>query len=230
MKIAVVFMSLFLGVALNVSAEVVVHDHIAVKGKPMMLEADTKGRFFSRGGELVEFFVNGKSLGKVLSGGDGRAFKEFTPEKAGLLEIEVKAKDDSDKGFILSLKRGGEIVFIDAQGSLFEGPFSKAPRQGSREAVEEISKRYPVVYLQTAFPGSLVREWLESNGFPSAPILEWRSGRVFRETVGKDLRIKAVIGSDEVLESAKDYTEGLFGFERAGTRVKNWKEIEDSIK
>jgi hypothetical protein len=223
--------SLLLGLFLDAYAEVVVHEDIALKGRPMMLQAETRGRIFTRGGELVEFQVDGKSIGKALSGGDGRAFKEFTPGRAGLFKIKAVSKGDEDSGLILSLGKGGGVVFIDAAGGLFKGPFSKSPRQGSQEAVKQISERHPIVYLQTVLPGrGVIKKWLESNGFPPAPLMEWREGRVFRETVEKELKIRAVIGSAEVIESAKDYTTGLYSLEGQGKSVKDWKGISESLK
>ncbi len=60
-------------------AEVVVQDMVSPVGREVMLRAETKGGFFSKGGALVEFFVDGKSVGKNLSGGDGLAYLQFCP-------------------------------------------------------------------------------------------------------------------------------------------------------
>jgi hypothetical protein len=48
----------------NTNAEIIVHDMIALKGRLIMLVAETKGRFFPKGCELVEFFMDSKSIGR----------------------------------------------------------------------------------------------------------------------------------------------------------------------
>lgn len=231
MKTVVLSVFLLLGLSAEAYSGVLFHEDIALKGRAIMLEAETRGTFFKRGGEIVEFFVNGESIGKALSGGDGLAFKEFTPGKAGLFKVKVKSDGDEDEGFILAAGEGSGIVFIDVVGGLFESPFSRTPRKGSREAVKQISGRHPVVYLQTVLPvrGGM-KKWLESNGFPPAPLMDWREGGVLRETVKKGLKIGAVIGSAEVIESAKRYTEEVYSLEGQGKDVKDWKGIAGALK
>ncbi|HXX53248.1 MAG TPA: hypothetical protein VEI28_01615, partial [Thermodesulfovibrionales bacterium] len=72
-------------------AEVVVSDMIGQKGYRVMLKAQTKGTLFSQGGKLVEFLIDGKSIGHVLSGGDGLAFKQYTPLEPGIYRITAKS-------------------------------------------------------------------------------------------------------------------------------------------
>src|SRR4030042_6926262 len=80
-----------------VLSDVIVSDMIALRGKEVMLRAETRGKLFPRGGEVVESFVDGKSIGKSLSGGDGFAFRQFTPQKTGLYQITVKSGKDKGK-------------------------------------------------------------------------------------------------------------------------------------
>ncbi|HKZ56501.1 MAG TPA: hypothetical protein VJ024_02245, partial [Thermodesulfovibrionales bacterium] len=61
--------------------DIIIHDIVVPAGKEVMLRAEVKGKLFRKGGELIEFFVNGKSIGKSLSGGDGFAYKQFIPKK-----------------------------------------------------------------------------------------------------------------------------------------------------
>jgi hypothetical protein len=104
-------------------SEIIVHDTVAPKGQESMLTVETKGKLFREGGELVEFFVDGKSLGKSLSGGDGFAFKRLVPSRAGIYRITVKSKREEGQGLLLSLRKGDGILFVDVEGSLFEGGF-----------------------------------------------------------------------------------------------------------
>ena len=77
-------------------SRVFLYDTVALKGQEVMLRAETKGKFLSKSGEVVEFIVDGKSIGKSLSGRDGFAVKTFVPAKTGFYKINVKSGDDKD--------------------------------------------------------------------------------------------------------------------------------------
>jgi hypothetical protein len=224
-------LSLFLFPAAG-SSDVLVDDLLALKGEETMLSARTRGKFFTQGGRLVEFFVNGKSLGKSLSGGDGFAYKQFTPVKTGLLQISVTSGDDNNTGVLMSLKKGDKIIFIDVEGSLFEGLFSQKQKGGGQEVIEKLSKKFPVVFLQTGLLSiKVLKSWLKENGFVALPVLKWREGALFDEIIEKGLKIKAIIGNQSVIESAKEYKPQSFSFEETGNSivVKNWEEISEII-
>lgn len=216
---------LFPSVALS---DVIVHDMIALNGKEIMLSAETKGKIFAKGGEVVEFFVDGKSIGKSLSGGDGMAFRQFKPLRIGIYKISAKSGKDQGNGLLLSLRRGDRIVFIDVEASLFGGLFSAEPRSGSQNIVKKISKRYAVVFLQTELAGvKAIKTWLDENGFVKLPVIPWEQGAIFDEVSKKGLRIKAVIGSKAVIESAKEFNPKAFSFDEVedAEEVKDWEEI-----
>ncbi len=198
-----------------------------------MLKAETRGILFTKGGEVVEFIVDGKSIGWNLSGGDGFAVKSFIPSRTGLYKIKVKSGDDTDSGVILALEKKARIVFIDVAGSLLEGPFGEVQKPGSEKAVTRIHKRYPIIYLQKGLVTvEGTRSWLKKNNFPVAPVLPWGQGDVFKAAREKDLRIKAVIGGADVIESAQEYKPLAFSFDSIEDAevVENWKEIEKKLK
>lgn len=214
-------------------SRVTVHDTVVPAGQKVMLRAETSGRLFSKGGELVEFLVDGKSVGKTLSGGDGVAFKQFTPAKTGLRQIRVRSGSDEDTGLLLSLKRGSSIVFVDVEGSLLEGLFSRKPKHGSQKAIKGIHKRFPIVYLQTSLIGvRAVKEWLEENQFPKLPVVPWKKGAIFSEIAKKEFRIKAIIASPKVIESAEEHKPLAFSFvaSEGAQEVKNWEEISEKFQ
>jgi hypothetical protein len=213
-------------------AGVTVYDDLAVAGKPVVLRAETRGTLFAEGGRVVEFRVDGKSIGKVLSGGDGVAFKEYVPRGTGLREITAVSGEDSAKGVLLSVGKGTGVVFIDVTGSLLGDLFTRSPRQGSVQAVGEIASRLPVIYLSTLSPASAaLKEWLRQKGFPPGPLLEWQGGRVFSETAEKGLGVAAVIGTAQVTESAARHAKRTFSFDGSGAaKAPSWKEIADSLK
>ena len=214
-------------------SKVFVYDAVALKGQEVMLKAEARGVLFSKGGEVVEFTVDGRSIGKNLSGTDGFAVKEFIPARTGLYRINVKSGDDKDSGILLALERKARIVFVDVAGSLLEGPFGETEKPGSSKALTKIRKRFYIVYLLKGLLSvEATRTWLKKNNFPVAPLLPWAQGEVFREIKEKDLRIKAIIGGPDVIESAQMYKPLAFSFDSVEDAevVENWKEIEKKLK
>lgn len=214
-------------------ADVVVHDGIGVWGQPVTLKAATGSGFFKKGGELVEFFLDGRSIGKNLSGGDGLAYKEIVAAKTGLIEIGAESRGEKGKGLLLVLKKGTGIVCIDAEAILSVAQISLKPKEGSKEAVGRIASRFPMVYLQTGIFGTgIIKTWLHENGFERVPLIPWNDGQIFEEIRNMGLKVMAVVGSRSVIESAHDYTPVSFTFESGDdTRsVENWEEIERRLK
>ena len=223
--LCILLLYLFPSVALS---DVFVRDMIALNGREIMLGAETRGKLFAKGGEVVEFFVDGRSIGKSLSGGDGMAFRQFKPLRTGIYKITANSEKNKDNGLLLSLKKGDKVVFIDVKAGLFEGLFSAEPRAGSQNIVRKISKRYPVVFLQTELAGvKAIKTWLDKNGFVKLPVIPWEQGAIFDEVSKKGLRIKAVIGSRAVIESAKEFNPKAFSFDEVedAEEVRDWEEI-----
>jgi hypothetical protein len=206
---------------------------VAVVGKEVRLKAETKGTFFRKGGELVEFFVDGKSLGKTLSGGDGEAYRSFTPAKTGLLEVSVKSGSDEDEGVLLVLKKGAGIVLVEIIGGLAEKSTPPMGRPGSREAMKKLLARYPVVYIQSGnIDIAATRKWLDDNEYPEAPVLPWDGGALFKPITAMGLNIRAVVGNPEFIESATKWKPEAFSFEpmKGTVRLRHWKEMEEKLK
>ncbi|MCX5717618.1 MAG: hypothetical protein NTW44_04750 [Nitrospirae bacterium] len=228
----VFLLSAILSLSSIAGAEVIFFDDISLKGEPVMLKAVTKGKIFSKGGQMVEFSVDGKSIGKSLSGGDGAAFKEFRAEKSGLHKISAVSGKDKDIGFLLSLKKGAEILFIDIEGSMFQ-PMSGKPAKDSRKVIKAIAKRFPVVYLQAGILDiRTLKKLLKENEFTEAPLLPWREGNVFEEADKKGLKIKFVIGGKTVIESAKEFKPKTFSFGEVegAEEVRDWGEIGNKMR
>lgn len=228
----VFLLSAILSLSSVAGAGVIFFDDISLKGEPVMLKAVTKGKIFSKGGQMVEFFVDGKSIGKSLSGGDGAAFKEFRAEKSGPHKVSVVSGKDKDSGFLLSLEKGAEIVFIDIEGSMF-APMSGKPMKDSQKVIRAIAKRFPVVYLQAGILDiRTLKKLLKENEFTEAPLLPWREGDVFEEADKKGLKIKFVIGGKTVIESAKEFKPKAFSFNEVegAEEVKDWEEIGKKLR
>jgi hypothetical protein len=213
-------------------SDIIVHDMVVPMGKKVMLKAEVKGKLFSKGGEMVEFFVNGKSIGKSLSGGDGFAFKQFIPLRTGIYTVKTQSGKEEGKGLLFSLRKGANIVFIDVEGSLLER-FSQEPRKGSQKVIQKISKRYPIVFLQTgALSAKAIKALLKKNKFIILPVISWDQGVVFNEIIEQGFKIKAVIGGPYVIESVRDFNPLAFSFVdvEGSVEVKDWEEIGKRLK
>ncbi len=210
------------------SAGVVVHDLVVIRGEQTRIAVETRGRFFSAGGIVVELSVNDKPVGTALSGGDGRAFREFTPLKKGMHRIRARAGEDRGSGIMLSLGQGDSIIVVSAEGGLFEDILTRAPRPGALGALDMLSGRFPVVLVQTGpLPYRYLKSWLAEHGFDSFPVIPWAEGKTFRELNGRGIRIRAVVGTAAVIGSAREFKTEAFAFEDAegAQEVSDWEEI-----
>jgi hypothetical protein len=235
MRVVSLFISIFLFFVFpaNALSDIIVHDMVVPVGKEVMLKAKVKGKLFSKGGVIVEFFVNSKPIGKGLSGGDGLAFKQFAQPVTGLYQIKAKSGTDEGRGLLFSLKKGSRIVFVDVEGSLIE-KFSYKPKQGSYKVIKLIQKKFPVVFLHTTGFLNLrsIKEWLKKNEFPELPVIPWKQGSAFSDLHDEGFKIKAVIGSPDVIGSAKEYKPLAFSFEETEDtgEVRDWEEIGKKLK
>ncbi len=231
------FLFLFM-LSFDAFSEVVVNDVIAPKGEKVMLSAETRGKLFVKGGEVVEFFVDGKTIGNALSGGDGIAFKQFIPLRSGTHRLTAKSGRDEGRGVLLSLKKGTGIVIVDIDGGILEHSFLTRPRSGSRKAVGRISRRFPVVFLSSGLHDiKAVKAWLRENEFEDLPVLPWKGGAAMDEILERGFNLKAIIGSPQVIGLSKKYQSKrhrvlAFSFEETedATEVKDWDEIEKKLK
>jgi len=212
---------------------VIVHDDIVLKGHKVVLKAETRGRLFAKGGQVVEFFVDEDSIGKTLSGGDGVAYKPFVPAACGLRRIQATSGDDTGEGRLLCLEKGQAIVFVDIEGTLLAKGLSMEPRHGAQKAMEAVSARFPLVLLQTSFFGKrIVESWEQKKNFPALPVFPWRQGTVFDEIVEKGLTIKAVIANPKVIKSAQSHNPLSFSFDATenAQKVGTWEEIGEALR
>ena len=215
------------------SADVYVYDAVAVQGEEVRLKAETRGTVFMKGGELVEFFVDDASLGKNLSGGDGAAYRFYKASRPGLKNIRAVSRNMAGTGFLLVLKPGASIVAVDVEGSLLQGGFMSPGRPESREALELIAKRYPLIFLQSGETNlKAVRYWLQQNEYADAPLLPWDGGTVFDTLAKKGVKIRAVIGGAAVIESAARHKPEAFSFTplKGAVRLKDWKELDGKLR
>lgn len=223
---------LFIGIG---ECRVIVYDDISIKGERIFLKAESNGKFFKKGGKLIEFFYNNKSLGKRLSGGDGFALMEFTPTITGILRIKAKLVDSKEEteAILLSLNKGRSIILIEVEKVLYKNIFNRETVKDSLKGVKELSKKYPIVYIYSDFTDiEKTKEWLRSHSYPEYPVMNIKKGSLISEIIEKGLKIKAIVCSSNLIEFIKEYKINAYSFEYSeyAEEVDNWDEILKKIK
>ena len=84
---------------------VIVYDRVTTVGTPVYLKVLTKGRIFADGGRLVQFYLDDKSFGKNLTGGDGYGYRKYKPRRAGIINGRATSKGESGAGLLLVMKK-----------------------------------------------------------------------------------------------------------------------------
>jgi hypothetical protein len=175
-----------------------VRDALTSPGKPVRLEARLVRAGMlgptGLGGERIEFTVDGRSAGAAMTGGDGRAFLDYTPRMRGNQPIAVKlfpnkrVESPEARGTLFSWERRRPILLVE-MASLIEAPKTPtlpipslplevrpgASRSPVPDAAQELKRLtayfYNVVYI--AWSGRLetgdqedVRDWLRRHHFP----------------------------------------------------------------
>ncbi len=183
-------------IAAKASAKLVLFDQWVETDQPVWLRA----RLISKGGsilqsmisgERIEFRVDGQVLGPVLTGGNGLAAARYLPPKTGTYIIKAALVDNpryeaSEAEALLLYGRLGRrviVVLLDTTQTLQQlprFPFIPArppqPMPGAPRVLEELSEEYQLVYIQKGSETQLleVRDWLDKQGFPKAPLFYWR--------------------------------------------------------
>lgn len=229
--VVLVSIVLFLVPAGSSRAEVVVFDTITVQGRPVMLRALTKGRFFPSGGQIVEFSLDGKEIGRTLSGGDGYAFLEIKPGETGLHEVEAKSKGERSGGYLLVCNKGDKLFFIEIENALMGSLLSDAVRQGADVVLPSIMKSFRVVYVTGLLGASRAREWIRTNRFPPSVIIDSLSEEYIQELTSMGLIPYAVVGSPGLVGPAGNLIRKRFSFVpmEGVTEVKDWYDLRKKL-
>ena len=144
--------------------------------------------------EPVEFFIQGRALGKATTDSQGWARLEFAPQMRGNLELRVrwataaKAEVVEGRGVLLSWERRRPILLIDL-AVLVEGELATEPPppelfpdpglilgEPHAAAPAELSKLskfyYNLVYVDQTGKGRLevIQSWLRKQHFPPGMI------------------------------------------------------------
>ena len=175
-----------------------VPDVLTFPGKPVRLEARlVRTALLGQpplGGEQIEFVVEGRNAGQAMTGGDGRAFLEYTPRMRGNLKVVARlvesqrVKGQEAKGILFSWERRRPLLLVQT-ASVVEPlkspslPIPTVPIDSSPESMlkpvpeaatelKRLSEYYfNVVYISWGDQTDLgtaeqMREWLDQHQFP----------------------------------------------------------------
>jgi hypothetical protein len=238
------FLFFFLVFLETAFAEVIVFDNATTTGKAIKLKALTKGKIFPEGGKLIEFYVEEKHIGTTLSGGDGYAFMKYLSLAPGIKNLKVKANTETDEGVLLVTEKNDKVLLIEIENTLFVSEpgnlfqllnairkeLSSRVKEG-KDALQQLSKRFRIIYLTTMIGTKESRKWLKDNEFPISAILKWEGTDLLDELKRRGLRLYAIVASPDVLSEASGI-EKRFSFEETedGAVVDNWKDLLKQLK
>ncbi len=206
---------------------VIVYDRVTTVKTPVYLKVLTKGKIFADGGRLVEFFMDDKSLGKNLTGGDGYGYRKYVPRRAGTFKVRATSDGESGNGLVLVMKKSDKAVLIEIEGGFKDAYISDIAAGASRQAVKQLLKKYRVIYLSRNTGVRMARNWLDEMAFPDAPVLRWRGAQTLNALKEKGIQLYAIIGAAGVLAAAADHVEKRYTFDETqnGQTVNDWHEL-----
>ncbi|OQW62670.1 MAG: hypothetical protein A4S17_01395 [Proteobacteria bacterium HN_bin10] len=175
-----------------IAGHIVVKDALALPGKPVRIEAKLVRQGLAGtglGGEPLEFSVGGTKVGTAMTGGDGRAFADYTCRLRGFHDVVVRlgatprvAKTEGT-GRLACWERRRPILLVDlatvveprrgaiALPGLPLPLLSSGEPKAMPDAAVELKRLsdyyYNVIYLDLSGDDDQVdREWLTQAGFP----------------------------------------------------------------
>ena len=213
-------------------AEVVVLDRVTTVEKPIRITVLTKARFFAVGGRLVDVYLDGEHLKRILTGGDGYGYLKYSPRSPGYKTIKARSNSDSAEGLLLVMTSGERAIAIEVEEGFRTAVFSDEIKQNSLKAVKTLSKSYKIIYLSRYIGKSITGTWLEKQSYPKSVILSWRGSQTLTALKKKGIQLHAIIGSAAVISEAANDIENRFTFEKnkKGTTVKDWDEILEHLQ
>ena len=151
------------------------------------------------GGESLQLEIAGKTVATAMTGGDGRAYFEYTPKMRGNVPFAVTLADSprveasSAAGLLAVWEHRRPILLVEASALAEQEPeppvpalpFGKsavAPLRPSPDAAEELKRMaqfyYNVIYVAGQAEGPFseakigqFRQWLSDHGFPAGLII-----------------------------------------------------------
>ena len=210
---------------------VIVYDRVTTVGTPVYLKVLTKGRIFADGGRLVEFYLDDKSFGKNLTGGDGYGYRKYTPRREGIIKVRATSNGESGAGLVLVVKKSEKAILIEIEGGFKDAFISDIAAGANRRAVKQLLKKYRVIYLSRFTGIRMARNWLDEMEFPDAPVLQWRGEQTINALKEKGVNLYAIIAPASVIAAAADHIEKRYTFDQNQKEqtVKDWQEVMERL-
>lgn len=179
--------------ASKVAGTLSLRDALTAPGRPVMIEARlVRAGLLGQtglGGEQLEFTVEGKKAGTAMTGGDGRAFLEYTPRRAGQYAVKVRlplsqrVESPDASATMACWERRRPILLVEFAALTEEKhaptvplpEFGRQDRPGpAPDAADELKRLtrfyYNLIYVigevESGEPGE-VRAWLQDHKFPA---------------------------------------------------------------
>jgi hypothetical protein len=211
---------------------VIVFDRVTTVGTPVYLKVLTKGRIFPKGGQLVEFYLNKKTFGKNLTGGDGYGYLKFTPKRPKMITVEASSNGERGSGLVLVMKKDEKAILIEIEGGFKDAYLSEIAAGASRKAVKALMQKYRIIYLSRYTGIQMSKNWLNEERFPESPVLRWRGPKILSALKEKGVNLYAIIGSAGLIAEAADEIEKRFTFDQTekGQKVTDWDEVIELLK
>lgn len=187
----------------KVSGVLTVKDALTVPNRPARLEARLVRQGLisdtGLGGESLQMEIGGKAVATAMTGGDGRAYFEYTPKMRGNVIVGVTLPDSPRveasraSGLLAVWEHRKPILLVEATALMDRQrespvpavPFGKsadAEFKPAADAADELTRLaqfyYNVMYVAApneggfwAASGGPFRQWLDENRFPTGLIV-----------------------------------------------------------
>ena len=177
-------------------AQLILYDALTAPRHAVTITADLLVEHFPRnvgmGGEVVLFQHEGRPMGQVMTGGDGRTLKSFTPTAIGVTALSarlaasrrVTAGDATARLFVWERSRPLSLISLHAVVSHGQGfgsffPFSESnagfpdPEPDAVKMLSTVGRHNGLIYLIAADPMKLsdLRQWVARHHLPAGPIV-----------------------------------------------------------
>jgi hypothetical protein len=223
----------------KVAAKLSVADAVTTPGRPILLEArlvrDGSLIETGLGGEPVDFLISNRKIGTTMTGGDGRAYLEYTPKMRGNQTLTVRlgpstrVEASEATATVAAWEKRRPILLIEQSALLKEssagGPLpglglgishqDPAEEPGASSELKKLAEFYfNLVYVERpgdkAPEGLDLRDWLQRHGFPFGLRVKVKDGKAsaLAERL-TDLRAEGWENLKAGVGRSREFAEGL---------------------
>lgn len=225
----------------KVTGRLSVRDALTVPGRPVKIEAKLVRSGFpgqaGLGGEQLEFLVGGRAAGTAMTGGDGRAFLEYTARMRGNQDITVKlipskrVESPEATATLACWERRRPILLVDMESLAEETRAPRiplpslpieighqerpAPASGAADELKRLTDYFfNVIYLvrsdrDEASAREDARQWLREHRFPAGLLMTMRPVRTALVDLVDRLRAEGWDNLKAGIGRTRDFAEAL---------------------